>query len=617
MAELPPKSVLAPLFRHDAEGLQKLLNHEPDGSVETIQSSNGPVVAVRGRKLHSGRDPVQEARRFVRRQDLTHTTVIVLFGFASGYVVRALVHRTTALVVVFEPDFNVLHEGLSHGPIPDGTTIITDPDQLGESLYQTLAAGDQGRIIQWVPSVRQNQEAYNQAMYRTGIAIERARCRDLTTQCRVEGWLDFYLTNLHHLAETPGLSQLRTGLQGIPAVVCSAGPSLSKNVQLLAGIRDNVFIIAVNTAAAALAKNGIKPHAIVSVESLDVSMQLESLPWIREIPAFIELTGNPALFDLPFSHHIPISVDTSSCSRFTRKIDGGHMFNAGVCVATAAASLVQQLGCTTIVLLGQDLAYCGDRVYADGTVFESIRADINRGISSHRGTESKREIEKASQGTLISGVTQSTTYQADTVPGWGGSPPVWTNRDFMHFRDWFIYASDKFHEFGVRTFNCTEGGASITGWEEIPFSDVIEQLQFSLDSNNESVEQKFHALLSRTPTSPEQILAAIRHERRIILRLIGMSLEARALVDDDPDGDILSNDSVSGRLAAITAAVVESFHDAPLVRERLTRPIQMLHERKELTTLSLHQTIEQHIANLDTRLEALESKIAAMCSQAA
>ncbi|GEM_PF-4281461 len=620
MAELSDPSQIRQLMSLDPQGLADLIAHVPTDRTVALDSPVGSVVSVEGRKLHSTRNPLREARRFVRRQDLGESSVVVLMGLGSGHVARAVMRQTGALLVIFEPDLDVLAMGLEHGPLPaQQVQIVTQAKRLGAALYRVLKSGDKGRILSWTPSVRQHPKEYAEAIRETGLAIERARTRDLTTQVRVQGWLDFYLTNIPRLTEGPSLDALTGCLKGVPAVLCSAGPSLTKNLKLLRGLENEVFILVVNTAARAVAKLGVKPHALISVESLDVSEHFKDLPWLQEVPTFLEMTGNPRLFEIPTQSILPLSVETSACAQFTRKATEGPGVTAGFCVANAASSVLQQLGCNPIILAGQDLAYSGNRVYATGTVFEDIRADLGTtGTASLESVQAKLDIEARSKGTLRSGIRAATTFKTDTVPCWGSDgtvsqefPEVTTTREFLLFRDWFASAGSEFSRAGVTLLNATEGGAHIPNWDDIPLAKAIERhIADNPLGPSRDVRGRFQASVrDASITSPSTILKAVEAERHAIAELLTLGIEARRLVNDDPDGDILADPAVAIRLAEIYRAVIKLYSDAPLVREAMTSPLDVLSDRQELNTLSMHLAMRQHLTELDNRLGLVETTL--------
>ena len=618
---MPLAQELARHFVRDLPGWHRLVAHAPTGRASRVDTPTGSVVAVEGRKLHSGRDPEREARRFVRDQDVAQTTVVVLLGLGSGHVVRALARQTEALLVVFEPDLDVLWEGLQHGPLPPETLLVTDVERLGATLYELLDAADRGKILPWQPSLRLQPTIYAQAARQTHLAVERARIRALTTQVRVEGWLEFYLQNLPRLIEGPTVDAFAGAMRGVPAVICSAGPSLNKQLQALRHIQDDAVILVVNTAARALAKAGVTPTAVVSVESLDVTCQFEGIPWVEEVPAFLELTGSPKMFEAPFARRLPISVDTSACSLFTRKVIPDSRLSGGFCVANTAFALAHRMGCDPIVLVGQDLAFKDGQVYAKGTLFEDVRAEREGDHAVLKDVDSKRKIEAASAGTLRSGVHQGLRAKADVVPAWGGEGEVETNRDFMMFRDWFAFAALRAKDEGHTLINATEGGAHVPNWDHLPFAQFVEQFierhVRHAGDDGPTVRQRFNAAAARPGTDPAALRTAVDDELEHVKVMLEVAARCRALVGDDPDGDVHAEQSVAMELAQLQQELRNRMGRAPLAAETLTAPVEALRERQELSTYSLARATEQHLGRLRGRLEAVRDALDALAGAAA
>lgn len=612
MSPLPSDRELARVFAKDGRGLARLLRVGPTGRITTVTTDAGPVACVDGRKLHSGRDPVREARRFVRGLDIGEATVLVVMGFGSGHVVRALRQRSDATIIVYESNLEVLRVGLNHGPLPADCFVSTTASNLGATLYELFQTGDRGQLVLWQPSMRLDLPDYAHAVEQTKLAIERAQMRAVTSQVRVEGWLDHYLRNLPQLTRGPGLAAFKGRFAGTPAIICSAGPSLTKQLPKLADVTDRALVLAVNTAATALGKHGVAPHAVVSVESLDITGQLADLPWLRDVAGFLEMTGNPNIFDLPFRRIAPVSVDTSACSRFTRKLDPDNHVNGGFCVAHTAMSIAHVLGCSPIILIGQDLAFAGDKVYAAGTVFEEIRAEFSNGTSQLTNVSSKKDIEARSGTAFKAGVSASLRANTDLVPGWGGTPEVVTTRDFRLFRDWFSQAGETLRDRGVEVVNATEGGAEILHWREESFVDVVDRLglDLPLGADEVPVRQRFDACLNTPGVDPGRLLGALLEERARIDELVSLSRRARALVNDDPDGDITAPVGVQVELAQIQRRVMTALSAAPLVAESLTVPLDALRDRQELNTYTLHRTIETQLLRLDERLESVLEAVA-------
>jgi hypothetical protein len=596
-------NALSNLLAYDPDALSRLDALPPSDRVTEIATPAGTVVCSGGRKLHSGRDPVAEARRFARELDLADATVVVVLGFGSGHVVRAIAERSSADIVVFEPDLEVLRVGIRHGALDPRVRAVASPARLGEVLYSRLSGTDRGIVVRWAPSAREAPALYDAATKAAAVAVDRASLRHRTARIRGPGWLRHYLTNLPALARHPGMPAMIDALPGVPAIVVAAGPSLDENLDVLRTLQGRAIILAVNTAATALGRAGIRPTAIVSIESLDVSPQLASLPWLREVPAFLELTGNPALWSLPFAHKIPISVDTNSCAHFSTSVDAGHHLSAGFCVANAAVAIAHRMGCEPIVLVGSDLAYRGDKVYASGTSFGAMRAVVgDDGHAQLSGLEGKRAIEAASDG--AGGVHMPDTARTLKAVAWGGEGEVTTTRDFAMFRDWYTAAARTMRQAGRTPINATQGGLHIPGWDDVPLKDALEGRTVA------DADQRFAVLLDRPATGVDRLVERLRHEADAALEIRQLAAAALRQIADDPDGELSLDEDGAQVLRSINARTRALLAGAPLCAEAVFAPIEELRARGHISTFTFYGALVPPLVELAEGLARASSALA-------
>lgn len=596
------------MFRHDPEGFEALRELAPEASIETKEATNGSkIIYVEGRKLHSGRDPELEAKRFARNQNMQDVDVALLLGYASGYVARALRKRNQQTLFVYEPSLSVLREGLFHGPADGSIQIITTIDKLEDALDAQIKDGASLRVCSWPASARIFDTHFECAIATTAYVVNRAQRLFNTVHYRSGGWLQNYLTNLPNLARRPNDSFYIKQFTENPAIICSAGPSLNSNAELLKSLQGHCLIIAVNTAARALASMGIKPHAVVCVESLDVSVQFRDIPWLNEVTAFLELTGNPNNFGLGFRDIVPIAVATSSSAYFSERLQPGISFGSGNCVANAAVAIAGRLGCPGMVLIGQDLAYKDDLVYAKGTMFEEMRVDFNEERTTHRNLDSKKEIEGRSEGILSKNITASQSFAPLTLPAWNNPKVrVQSNESFACFRDWFVNAATFLKKRDVWLVNATEGGAHIPGWDEIPLQSAIQK--YGLDkkpsSPDQSVEQKLLRLAKSPPIGVDKIIGELEKERESMMRVLRSALSSRGWVNSDPDGDVLAQGETSQRIAEVYLELKEQLGRSPLILEKITEPLNVLVQRQQINTFSLSKILEDQIQELNEQIDS-------------
>jgi hypothetical protein len=596
-----PAEPIARLLADDPEGLARVQALVATGRATTVATPHGPIVAVEGRKLHSGRDPITEAERFARGLELEDVGIVVLFGFGSGHVVRAIAARTQARIVVFEPDLEALAVGATHGEVDPSTRVITTPARLSEYLYGRLIGACKGVLAKWTPSIRFSPALFTIAQQAAAQAVDRAGLRHRTARIRGPGWLRHYLENLPALAIDPGLPAIAGALANVPAIIVAAGPSLDRNIETLRACIGSAFVIAVNTAATALGRAGIEPSAIVAIESLDVSSQLAALPFLSRVPAFLELTGHPSLWKLPFARKIPISVDTNACAVFSAKIDPKHQLSAGFCVANAAVAIAHALGCSPIVLVGSDLAYSGDRVYASGTAFADMRAALGSdGNAKLTGLHGKREIEGASASSN-GGVHMPDVAKTQRAPGWGGGADVVTTRDFTMFRDWYTSASKHLRSEGKRPINATEGGLHIPGWDDVPLADAIDRAR--------DVRPQIDAMLGARTESSAKLVGLLDAERSAALELLDLARAAHRQIADDPDGDLALDEDGAQALHRINARTRELLNGAPLCSEAVFAPIEDLRSKGGITTWTFYSALIDPLTELAAALARASQSI--------
>ena len=86
---------------------------------------------------------------------------------------------------------------------------------------------------------------------------ERALSMQMTVYSFAELWASNGCANLTALAKWPSVAKLAGAFEGIPAIILSPGPSLSKNVELVKPLKGKVLIIAYTRTLSALAKVGL------------------------------------------------------------------------------------------------------------------------------------------------------------------------------------------------------------------------------------------------------------------------------------------------------------------------------------------------------------------------
>lgn len=187
----------------------------------------------------------------------------------------------------------------------------------------------------------------------------------------------FCLRNGPHQSKDANLLQLKGSLQDVPAILCGAGPSLAAEFKALATCRAHSLIIGCGSAALALQKAQIAPHAISTICPLRASFErwqrldtftTPALSCLRIFPGVDELLAGPRL-------HLS-GLSSAPATLWIERALGFETADLHFGNSTLTATLLSCLlmGCNPIFLVGVDLSYgpTGDKYVAGVQKLKSI-----------------------------------------------------------------------------------------------------------------------------------------------------------------------------------------------------------------------------------------------------
>jgi hypothetical protein len=230
------------------------------------------------------------------------------------------------------------------------------------------------------------------------------------------------------------------------AVIVATGPSLAKQLPLLKEMAPYVTIISVDASLPILAKHGIKPDIVTSIERVELTAKFfENTPdEFQEDIVFVcaSLQHEKVLKSIKRGHKI-IVMRPFRYSRFFEMDEYGYV-GIGMSSANMAQELAYLMGFSSCVLIGQDLAYAKDgKSHSAGHTFGEDEV-------KHRDDD-------------------------EYIEAYGGNDTIKTNKIWKMFLNFFekttYDAKSK-----MKTINATEGGARIHGTIEMSFKDVYDNL---------------------------------------------------------------------------------------------------------------------------------------------
>ena len=423
-----------------------------------------PLIEVDGHLLGAPL-PDDEIRTIVRRAG--PRTAFIVFGMGMGHVARALRDQSEQPVLVYEPDPAILRTMLEHGPTDlGGIHVITSIHGLMGAWVQVGREHLDAIIVRTpgYPGIYQEQllalpNAVQDIFQRIGITQN-------TYEARARTWVEDILANLEAVVGTAPFMTLISKYKGVPAFIVGAGPSLDKNVRLLEEASKKGIVFAVNSSAKTLARHGFAPHVLACIESMDSSKLLSELPFIDDVVRAFSLCAAPNILKTGKGPLLPIHEFLPQFARPLEELTG--VPGVAVCgsVSTAAFSIAHALGCSPIVLIGQDLAYTSGRTHASGSWWEDSRATVSKETGEMK-LDWSDALKKVGHRHGSEPLTE--------IPAWGGEGTVFSGVSFTGIRGWFESAASVLKEGreSLRLVNATEGGGRIDGFEEQKLEDVL------------------------------------------------------------------------------------------------------------------------------------------------
>lgn len=402
--------------------------------------------------LNSTYKPLDEAFRFTNRyEDSNDKSVFVILGLGNGYIVRSLISKVQGgTFLIYEPEQEVYNFVKDHFDINDieddaRVNIYTGRDgllnlasYLSEKVdYIRLAVTKQIFLPKYKDIYQEECEAIDK-VYKDW--EQYIRNGAYTIKIMSERYMKNALNNIRYIFGATDIHELKKVIPtDIPAVIVSAGPSLSKNAHLLREIYDKAFILSLDSSLKYLISQDIKPHMSIMVDPKKYPHMMDN-PSISQYPMAIHTGANYDVLKLHEDMRLVLSSNFNPYYDKLYETKGYKLpeLETGGTVAHNALAFLTRLGFKKIILIGQDLALTGDKIYAgDDTV-----------------------------------INEENTYGGARLVDAIGGGMVRTSADFYSYLKWFeiVIGNSK----DIEVIDATEGGALIKGTKIMTFREAID-----------------------------------------------------------------------------------------------------------------------------------------------
>ena len=384
--------------------------------------------------------------------------VLFLYGIGNGIFTKLLfANPTLRKIFVFEPNLEILYIALhivdfSNEILSDKIKFIL-PQQLTFAKALDIFSDKDVQLFAKTYELQIHSIYYEKFFSEEIIKLNKILIRAIKQTILNFGndtidtliGIEHHIKNLPEMIKNPTFKQIEKKKNADIAIIVATGPSLAKQLPLLKKIQDYVTIISVDASLPILAREGIKPDFVTSLERVELTGK-----FFENTPA--EFQKDIIMLHASLQHERVLKNSHGKKVLVMRPFRYTHYYGlhnygylgAGMSAANMAYELAVKMDYKKIVLIGQDLAYAEDgNSHAKGHVLGENEVKFK----------------------------DSDEY----VTAYGGNGLIRTTRVWNMFRNFYEKDIEIAKKKDITTYNCTEGGARIEGAIEMPFKNFIKQ----------------------------------------------------------------------------------------------------------------------------------------------
>jgi len=410
--------------------------------------------------VHSAYAPDKEARVLAEGVRMCYDSVFIIFGMGLMYHVNALAARAypKCKILIIEPDYRVfdcaIREVELSGAFGSGKTALSvaqDEGELKKFLKKELTPENfmQTEIVVLPAYTAWYPEKYAAFQRALSEVKEQRGVENLTISNQNKHWTENILRNIKYMPQSFRHWSFSGVFGGKPGVIVSAGPSLDKNVKLLAKLKGKALIIATYSSLKTLRKHDIIPDIVVAIDRLQAYFHDRNEPVPLTAPLLYIPSADYRLLEKAEAEKIlaPMQDDLYILELYSRLgYEEGQIFVAGS-VAITAADFVATAGCDPVIFIGQDLAFTDKRLHSEGV---DDNDEFERFLD--RGLASSFPVDDVSGGKVLTDSTMD-----------------------MYRRVLEGYIRYDAENSGRGYIDATEGGALIAGTDVLSLAEAIER----------------------------------------------------------------------------------------------------------------------------------------------
>lgn len=501
---------------HHEAILKKLKNVQAPENLDPYETQAGDIGIVYDQiPLHALTGAAAEAEAEVRHNcrpalDRVH----LILGLGLGYLLEATFKRSPGSIVVYEPNLPLLKFVLDNVDLSQylqkrRVRIVTDLPTLLEVLTPLLICFEPIDFLSSGGYALLMQNDIAQIMHNIANLVDDRKRDYRTARYFHNQWIKQFFENLPHVADCLDMDSIQGKGKGRPAIIISRGPSLDAALPAIKQMENQAVLVAVGGALHHLYKYGITPDFATFLDSRGMKEQLHGLPesYLQNIIFLMSGFTQPFCYEQNVAAKIRFTLQSDRpyaewLSKQEPRIHHYRLLDGCGTVSHIALQAGLIMDCDPVVLIGQDLAFPNDQVYAGG---EALK------------TNGKGAMVLERRADLFTGPSQMAT-----VEGQNGETlqTLSSFKGFVRYFEKTATANQKKNR-PQKLYNASLGGAQIKGYELRAMDTFVgewqdfktpgwltEQLTQSLENPQKTLE-KLHTKLRQLKAEAYECVALL------------------------------------------------------------------------------------------------------------
>lgn len=550
--------------------------------------------------LHSPHGAAAEARHVVLtncRPSLDRVHLIL--GLGLGYVLEATFEHSPGNIVVYEPDVALLAFILDNVDLSDYLAsgrvwLVTNLSEL-LALLPPLVIGEDPLDVIATPGYASLLATDIPVLMDNLFKLAEERLRDYRTgQYFHNQWIQQFFQNVPFFADTLPWDEWSINYSGKPALIIGRGPSLDAAMEDIRTLASSMTLIAVGGALHRLHEAGITPDLALFYDAEGMQEQLHGLPasYLENITFLVSPFTMACCFEAPAKAKVLFFPKSGEefAAWLTPALGSPLILEGGGTVSLIALQAAMAIQANPIVLIGQDLAFPNQQVYAGGIPLQ---------------TDEQGRMSLPKSNTLFTAPSTLTE-----VEGQNGER-LTTQKSFAGFIRHFerIAQANAQQEKPITLINASLGGAQINGYALHPLSSLRQQLSPQLSLWKPSDTERTTSGAQSHSHSSDSLRQQLTHLRSQLTQAIALHQNVLTELSQSAQQHLLdflnAHPLISHFLLFETLDTRRQYNPKPATPAEIEQNNRLIQQSAERSVSFLRDEILPWIATAERRLLAI------------